>query len=174
MGHDVYNLVLNGSEIHIHQCTNTYTHTYTQRTGQNVNSNVGKQYMMFCVLYLEFSCEFETIFRQTHLFQIKMLVLLKISILLIALFLTFSLCNLKLFITMFLIACFFKFQSRSSLHRHNSVFMIFKLCPQSFGIIQAASIGEGNGNPLQYSCLENPRDGGAWWAAIYGVAQSRT
>ena len=36
------------------------------------------------------------------------------------------------------------------------------------------SIGEGNGNPLQYSCLENPRDGGAWWAAVYGVAQSRT
>ena len=35
-------------------------------------------------------------------------------------------------------------------------------------------IGEGNGNPLQYSCLENPMDGGAWWAAIYGVAQSRT
>ena len=35
-------------------------------------------------------------------------------------------------------------------------------------------IGEGNGNPLQYSCLENPRDGGAWWAAVCGVAQSRT
>ena len=35
-------------------------------------------------------------------------------------------------------------------------------------------IGEGNGNPLQYSCLENLRDGGAWWAAVYGVAQSRT
>ena len=35
-------------------------------------------------------------------------------------------------------------------------------------------IGEGNDNPLQCSCLENPRDGGAWWAAIYGVAQSRT
>ena len=33
-------------------------------------------------------------------------------------------------------------------------------------------IGEGDGTPLQYSCLENPRDGGAWWAAIYGVAQS--
>ena len=32
----------------------------------------------------------------------------------------------------------------------------------------------GNGNPLQCSCLENPRDGGAWWAAVYGVAQSRT
>ena len=35
-------------------------------------------------------------------------------------------------------------------------------------------IGEGNGNPLQCSCLENPRDGGAWWAAVYEVAQSRT
>ena len=35
-------------------------------------------------------------------------------------------------------------------------------------------IGEGNGDPLQRSCLQNPRDSGAWWAAIYGVAQSRT
>ena len=35
-------------------------------------------------------------------------------------------------------------------------------------------IGEGNDNPRQCSCLENPRDGGAWWAAVYGVAQSRT
>ena len=35
-------------------------------------------------------------------------------------------------------------------------------------------IGEGNGNPLQCSCLENPRDGRAWWAAVYGVAQSQT
>ena len=35
-------------------------------------------------------------------------------------------------------------------------------------------IGEGNGNPLQCSCLENPRDGRTWWAAIYGVAQSQT
>ena len=34
--------------------------------------------------------------------------------------------------------------------------------------------GDGNGNPLQCSCLENPRDGGAWWAAVYGVTQSRT
>ena len=37
-----------------------------------------------------------------------------------------------------------------------------------------SSIGEGNGNPLQRSCLENPRDGGIWWASVYGVAQSRT
>ena len=36
------------------------------------------------------------------------------------------------------------------------------------------SSGEGNGNPLQYSCLENPMDGGAWWAAVHGVAKSRT
>ena len=35
-------------------------------------------------------------------------------------------------------------------------------------------LGEGNGNPLQCSCLENPRDGGAWWAAVYGVSQSWT
>ena len=36
------------------------------------------------------------------------------------------------------------------------------------------SPGEGNGNPLQYSCLENPMDGGAWWATVHGVAESRT
>ena len=40
--------------------------------------------------------------------------------------------------------------------------------------VLARSPGEGNGNPLQCSCLENPRDGGAWWAAVCGVAQSRT
>ena len=40
--------------------------------------------------------------------------------------------------------------------------------------ILAPDVGEGNGTPFQYSCLENPRDGGAWWAAIYGVAQSQT
>ena len=37
-----------------------------------------------------------------------------------------------------------------------------------------ACMGEGNGNPLQYSCLENPMDRRAWWAAVYGVAQNRT
>ena len=40
--------------------------------------------------------------------------------------------------------------------------------------LSLSCIGEGNGNPLQCSCLENPRDGGAWWAAVSGVAQSRT
>ena len=38
----------------------------------------------------------------------------------------------------------------------------------------ALSTGEGNGTPIQYSCLESPMDGGAWWAAVYGVAKSRT
>ena len=40
--------------------------------------------------------------------------------------------------------------------------------------IRLDHLGEGNDNPLQYSCMENPRDGGGWWAAIYGVAQSQT
>ena len=40
--------------------------------------------------------------------------------------------------------------------------------------VSLSCIGEGSGNPLQCSCLENPRDGGAWWAAVYGVAQSQT
>ena len=39
---------------------------------------------------------------------------------------------------------------------------------------QEDSPGEGNGNPLQYSCLENPMDGGAWWATVHGVAKSQT
>ena len=41
-------------------------------------------------------------------------------------------------------------------------------------LFSLSCIGEGNGNPLQGSCLENPRDGGAWWAAVYGVTQSWT
>ena len=41
-------------------------------------------------------------------------------------------------------------------------------------LFSLSCIGEGNGNLLQCSCLENPRDGGAWWAAVYGVAQGRT
>ena len=45
---------------------------------------------------------------------------------------------------------------------------------QSSCFKKIALVVEGNGNPLQCSCLENPRDGGAWWAAIYGVAQSWT
>ena len=40
--------------------------------------------------------------------------------------------------------------------------------------LRAKKIREGNGTPLQYSCLENPMDGGAWWAVVHGVAKSRT
>ena len=39
-------------------------------------------------------------------------------------------------------------------------------------MLLTTNLGEGNGNPLQYSCLENPVDGGAWWAAVHSVAQS--
>jgi len=46
--------------------------------------------------------------------------------------------------------------------------------PWGHWVTSLSCIGEGNGNPLQCSCLEKPRDGGAWWAAVYGVAQSRT
>ena len=41
-------------------------------------------------------------------------------------------------------------------------------------MINNINIGEGNGTPLQYSCLENPTDGGAWWAAVHGVTKSQT
>ena len=43
-----------------------------------------------------------------------------------------------------------------------------------FNIQVDFSHGEGNGTPLQYSCLENPMDGGAWWAAVHGVTKSQT
>ena len=48
----------------------------------------------------------------------------------------------------------------------------FSSCREVAGAL--ACIGESNGTPLQYSCLENPTDGGAWWAAVHGVAKSRT
>ena len=44
----------------------------------------------------------------------------------------------------------------------------------SFTCLYLHGLGEGNGTPLQYSCLENPMDGGAWWAAVHGVAKSWT
>ena len=47
--------------------------------------------------------------------------------------------------------------------KFNCVLLVFLFA--KFSIL----VGEGNGNPLQCSCLENPRDGGAWWAAVYGV-----
>ena len=55
---------------------------------------------------------------------------------------------------------------------------LHRFCGQGLGLLEASfslnkeDLGEGNGNPLQCSCLENPGDGGAWWAAVYGVTQS--
>ena len=48
------------------------------------------------------------------------------------------------------------------------------MCEKDICHILASFFGEGNGTPLQYSCLETPMDGGAWWAAVHGVAKSRT
>ena len=74
--------------------------------------------------------------------------------------------------------CFFFHLSRNH-HVDNSGNQSF--IPQMFiehllflALFEALCTGEGNGNPLQCSCLENPRDGGAWWAAAYGVTQSQT
>ena len=58
---------------------------------------------------------------------------------------------------------------------HKVVVRDFKVSTEQLHFhFSLSCIGEGNGNPLQCSCLENPRDRGAWWAAVYGVAQSRT
>ena len=55
------------------------------------------------------------------------------------------------------------------------VFKRFPLCEFSlFDTLYGYFSGEGTGDPLQYSCLENPMDGGAWWAAVHGVAKSQT
>ena len=56
---------------------------------------------------------------------------------------------------------------------HGFSFLFFGSCPAASGIL-VPQPGEGNGTPLQYSCLENPMNGGAWWATVHGVAQSRT
>ena len=52
--------------------------------------------------------------------------------------------------------------------------MLPSILPTSWSLLKLMSVGEGNGTPLQYSCLENPMDGGAWWAAVHGVLKSRT
>ena len=77
---------------------------------------------------------------------------------------------------------YFNFNYRISVFKNNIYFSaeiyfllfagnIFSLL--SFSVVIAVFKGEGNGITQEYSCLENPRDGGAWWAAVHGVAQSR-
>ena len=74
-------------------------------------------------------------------------------------------------------------EGRSSLWKYAQRVLCFtKALPQgnfhwslaSLGIIRASQSQEGDGTPLQYSCLENPMDGGAWWAAVHGVAEGWT
>ena len=64
------------------------------------------------------------------------------------------------------------------LHGHLVAAWKFKPSPLTSSgfvfLLYHITFGEGNGNPLQCSCQENPRDGGAWWVAVYGVAQSQT
>ena len=63
---------------------------------------------------------------------------------------------------------------KSGVHVSFSTMVFSGYMPRS-GIVESyGNFAEGNGNPLQCSCLENPRESGAWWAAVYGVAQSRT
>ena len=55
-----------------------------------------------------------------------------------------------------------------------NLYITVKICHYSFCCCLVTKFGEGNGTPLQYCCLENSMDGGAWWATVYGVAESRT
>ena len=65
-------------------------------------------------------------------------------------------------------------QFKRYMHKDRSVGKEMALPERLHFHFSLSCIGEGNGTPLQCSCLENPRDGGAWWAAVSGVAQSRT
>ena len=68
-----------------------------------------------------------------------------------------------------------KQDSETSLYTLRSISFQFTLhVPVRNKAFTQHRIGEGNGTPLQYSCLENPMDGGAWWAAVHGVVKSRT
>ena len=67
------------------------------------------------------------------------------------------------------------FDTHTYTYIHICAYMHIYICVYAYtNMYICIYIGEGNGNPLLCSCLENPRDGRAWWAAIYGVAQSRT
>ena len=70
---------------------------------------------------------------------------------------------------------FFQFDEKVSCQFKVALLLATERIPTDANLNHAkGSDGEGNGNPLQCSCLENPRDGGAWWAAVSGVTQSRT
>ena len=69
--------------------------------------------------------------------------------------------------------CLFR-QRCKNCHWYKSTISLFALAAKRHFHFLLSCIGEGSGNPLQCSCPQNPRDRGAWWAAVYGVAQSRT
>ena len=68
----------------------------------------------------------------------------------------------------------FQLETWINLNLKKKLFFFLKLPHFILDIHYVYMFGEGNGNPLQYSCLENPMDGGAWWAVVHGVAKSRT
>ena len=72
------------------------------------------------------------------------------------------------------VACRGSAQRRPSGNARIPYFMIPQCTPKADMHLERHSFGEGNGSPLQGSCLENPGDGGAWWAAVHGVAEGRT
>ena len=71
------------------------------------------------------------------------------------------------------VCCMYLYIMHVLIYKQNIYMLIAYFCCITC-CFSLSCIGEGNGNPLQCSCLENPRDGGAWWAAVYGVAQSWT
>ena len=73
--------------------------------------------------------------------------------------------------------CFIDYAKAFDCVDHNKLWKILRemgISDYLACLFSHSCIGEGNGSPLQCSCLENPRDGGAWWAAVYGVAESDT
>ena len=71
----------------------------------------------------------------------------------------------------------YAYQSNVFYHGHDSMLVLNSIQLLGSGQLPVSStsgFGEGNGTPLQYSCLENPMDGGAWWAAVHGVMKSWT
>ena len=90
---------------------------------------------------------------------------------------SFSRLHISYFVTSWVVFCLIV----RVLKRQVSAFQVFLLVPMPVvnHLIKALDFNspifrEGNGTPLQYSCLENPMDGGAWWAAVHGVAKSQT
>ena len=86
-------------------------------------------------------------------------------------FFSFPVLLLKILILFFLLI--FKNRTHLFFIEDSRIISLLWWCSKNFTMLYL-HVGEGNGNSLQYSCLENPMGGGAWWAAVHGVAKSRT